>query len=394
MTKCRICGEEDCEAHRYAIGRRISNKEFVGSSPPEIFVGRWNYPNVYAGILAPEEQGDTEILTSHEQWHNEKFSIEKIASLRNQLIYGRTQQHISKAREKNKFTEVMHEIAMTHKSVATEFRLKKPIHRHTENHAITPLITKAAPVEHVALQENAPVKQKVDYLVNDTEVKSTIAMQELERANIKTSSIMKLLSAGLLGRKTARKLVPTRWSITAVDDTLSKKKLENIRLYQELHEIQLFNAEYLGNHYEFLLLPGAYAFEVIEISLANQGVWQDYESNFPRKTYADSVTGAYYANRLALTEYLEKIKRQAQCLVLREIRPEYNAPCGVGILRETSREAFTKKHETAPTLKEIFEVIQSRLKQPVTNYSSKSWILKNYGIQKKLIEFLGSKPSR
>ncbi len=350
-------------------------------------MGRWNYPNVYTGILAPEEQGNTELLASHEQWHKQKLSIKEIASLRNRLIYGRTQQHIAKARERNQFTEVLHEIAMTHKSVATEFRLQKPLGKHKENHPTTPLIAKAAPVEHVQLQENAPVKQKIDYLVNDTDVKSTVAMQELQKAGIQTSSIMKLLSAGLLGRKTARKMVPTRWSITAVDDTLSKKKLEKIRLNKELGEIRLVHAEYLGNHYEFLLLPGTYAFEVIEISLTNQGVWQDHESNFPRKTYADSVTGAYYANRLALTEYLEKIQRQAQCLVFREIRPEYDAPCGVGILRETSREAFESPYETFNTLQEAFTQIQTRLKQPIANYTERSHLLKSYGKQKKLFEF-------
>ena len=36
---------------------------------------------------------------------------------------------------------------------------------------------------------------------------------------------------------------------------------------------------------------------------------QDYEGFNGRKEYADDVTGAYYANRLALVEYLEKIKR-------------------------------------------------------------------------------------
>lgn len=388
MAKCRICGQEECERHLYSIGRVSTKKEFTGSSPPEIFVGRWNYPNVYTGILAPEEQGNTELFASHEQWHKKKLSINEIASLRNKLIYGRTQQHIAKARERNKFTEVMHEIAMTHKSVSTEFKLKKAIHRHAENHATTPLITRAAPVEHVILQENAPVKPKVDYLVNDSDVKSTIAMTELQEAGIQTSTIMKLLSAGLLGRKTARKLVPTRWSITAVDDTLSKQKLEKIRLFQELGEIRLFTAEYLGNHYEFLLLPGTYAFEVIEISLTNQGVWRDYESNFPRKNYADSVTGAYYANRLALTEYLEKIQRQAACLVFREIRPEYDAPCGVGILRETSREAFANPHETFPTLQATFEAIQKRLHLPITTFTAKSQLLQHYGKQKKLTEFL------
>lgn len=387
MSLCKICGTEDCSEHQFSLGRIVPLRTFAGSSPPELFVGRWNYPNVYTGVLAPQEYGDTELLASHEKWHKLKLSIAEIGNLRNRLVYGRTQQHIHKAREKGTFTRAFHEIAMTHKSVATEFKLKKPIHKHTENHTTTPLITRAAPIDHIQLQENAPVKPKVDYLVNDTDAKSTAAMSELYKGGIATSAIMKLLSAGLLGRKTARKMVPTRWAITAVDDSLSKQKLVAIRNYKELQEIRLFHAEYLGNHYEIILLPGTYAFEVIEISMASQGVWHDYESNLPRKNYADSVTGAYYANRLALTEYLERIQRQAACLVLREVRPEYSAPCGVGILRETTREAFTNDYDRCDTLQEAFAKIQQRLQLSITQFTEKSWLLKNYGKQKKITEF-------
>lgn len=384
---CKICGEPNCKKHSILLGKPIPIKEFSGSTPPEIFVGRWNYPNVYTGILAPQEHGDTQILSSSEKWHKQKLPIHAILKLRNQLIYGRTQNNIKKAVLKTKFLSTMQEIAMTHKSTGAEFKLKKPISKHDEKETRVPLISNAAQVESVRLEENAPVKKKIDYLVNDTDVKSKTALIELEKSGINNYSMIKLLSAGLLGLKKNRKLVPTRWSITAVDDALSKEKLKKIRYYPEIKEISVFNAEYLGNHYEFLLLPDKYSFEVIEISMKNYGVWHDHETFFPRKKYADSVTGAYYANRLALTEYLEKIKRQARCLVLREIRPEYYAPLGVGILRQISREAFAQTPETFPTLKEALHLIQNRLRQTITNFTRKSILLENYGKQKKITDF-------
>ncbi len=387
--RCKTCGEYNCKEHEFIVGKTVNLTEFSGSSPPEIFVGKWNYPNVYTGILSPPEYGDNKIMSSPELWHKNKLPISNIMEHRNQLIYGRTQSNIKKL--ETRFLGVMKEIAMTHKSIATEFHLKKPVKKVNHPDARVPLISRAAPVENVKLEENAPVKPKIDYLVNDTEVKSAIAIQELAKSKINTSNIIKILSAGLLGIKKNRRLVPTRWSITAVDDTLSKNKLEKVKEYQEISEFQVFHAEYIGNHYEFLLLPDKYSFEVIEMrtNYNETGVfWQDYETFFPRKKYADNVTGAYYANRLALVEYLEKIKRQAQCLVIREIRPQYYAPCGVGILRETSREAFTKQPEKFNTLKEALESIQSRLRQPITNYTNKSWLLTNFGKQKKLFEFI------
>lgn len=385
--KCKICGEENCKKHSFLIGKPIPIKEFSGSSPPEVFVGKWNYPNVYTGILAPQEHGETSVMSSPELWHERKLQIPSILSMRNKLIYGRTQKNIYKPYDK-KFLPTMQEIAMTHKSVSTEFKLQKPVSKNPERESRAPIIPKAAPVESVRLQENAPVKKKVDYLVADKELKSAPALVELHKSGIENSSLIKILSAGLLGLAKNRKLVPTRWSITAVDDTIAKEKLARIRYYQEISEFEVRTAEYLGNHYEFLLIPEKWSFEVIEITLNSAGVWQDFESFFPRKKYADSVTGAYYANRLALTEYLDKIKRQCACLVIREIRPEYTAPLGVGILRQTSREAFSLQGKKFPSLKEALTDIQSRLKQPVTNYTKKSILLANLNKQKKLNEFL------
>jgi len=386
---CKTCGEEDCDKHNFFVGRPVKIQNFSGSTPPEIFVGKWNYPNVYTGILAPQEIGDTTIMSSPEEWHKNDLSISQITKYRNQLIYGRTQSNIKKL--ETRFLGVMKEVAMTYKSVATEFHLKKPVTANKEQDDRSPLIQKAAEIEKANLQENAPVKPKVDYLVNDKETKSATAIQELHKSNTETSTIIKILSAGLLGLKKNRKLVPTRWSITAVDDTISKNKLERIKQYQEISEYLVFTAEYLGNHYEFLLIPDSFSFEVIEISIKNpfsQAVWQDYETIFSRKKYAESVTGAYYANRLALTEYLESIKRQATCIVMREIRPQYYAPCGVGILRETGREAFKNKSRSFNTLDEALKDIQSRLKQPISNYTNKSIILKMKKTQSKLSSFI------
>jgi hypothetical protein len=385
MAYCRICSEENCKKHGFLLGKTITLKEFSGSSPPEIFVGRWNYPNVYTGILSPQEYGDTQILSSAELWHQNKLPISEVLSFRNKLIYGRTQSNIKKVN--SNFLSVFKDIAMTHKSIATEFKLRKPITANREKETRVPLIPKAADIERVRLQENAPIKPKIDYLVNDISAKAATAIIELDKSGIATHAIQKILSAGLLGLKTNRKLVPTRWSITAVDDTLSKEKLKKIRFYHEIPEIQVFNAEYIGNHYEFILLPDKYSFEVIELALQSGGIWHDFETFFPRKKYADNVTGAYYANRLALCEYLEKIKRQAQCIVMREVRPEYYAPLGVGILRETSRAAFQQPPERFPSLQDALQSIQSRLKQPISNYTNQSVLLKTFSKQKRLTDF-------
>lgn len=368
---------------------------FSGNSPPEIFVGRFNYPDINAGILSPDSSEESEEYSFPEIWHENKYSIDTILTNRSKLIYGKFKTQIKKARTSDRFLNLMQEISMAYKSVSTEFFLRKPPQMRLEINKHLPLIGNPAPLQYARLQENPKVKPKVDYLVSDTEAKAATAIKELYKANIQISNINKILSAGLLGLKTQRRLVPTRWSITAVDDTLSKFLLEKIRYYPEISEILLFNAEYNGNHYEIILLPDKFSFEVLEAeisgSLWNQtghvSIMKDYELFHGRKQYADEVTGAYYANRLALAEYLEKTKKQATAIFIREVGPEYYAPLGVGILREVTREAFQKPNEKFNTIEEALNQAQTRLRIPITNWTNHSVLLKEFGKQKRLSQW-------
>jgi hypothetical protein len=235
---------------------------------------------------------------------------------------------------------------------------------------------------------------KVDYLVGDSDAKSLDAVDELYRSKIEISHIQKLFSTGLLGMKKNRKMVPTRWSITAVDDILGKEILKKVRYYPQLGDFQLFSEYYNGNHFEILFLPGNFEFEVIEVAFSGS-LWNeagtefchDYESFFGRTSYASEVVGAYYADRLATTEYLEKIKRQAKVVVFHEEREEYYAPVGVGIIREAIRRAMQKQPEIFATKEEALEKMKSRLKLSFNEYLKKSIVLKNYGKQKRIWEF-------
>ena len=271
--------------------------EFSGSSPPEIFIGKFNYPNVFAGILAPPVYGATEKLSMPEAWHAENASIQDILGYRSRMIYSRFISGIksprSGSRQQNKLLDIMQEISLADKAVDARFELKKKPSFKMDIDSHTPLIGNPAPLKSAKLESNPHVEKKVDYLANDTDVKSTIAINELYKANIPVSNIIKILSAGMLGLRIQRKLVPTRWAVTATDDAISKKLLENIRHYQQISSYLLFSADYLGNHYNILLMPGCWSFEVIEASAKgyfgqgqnpdNIATWQDYEFFHGRK---------------------------------------------------------------------------------------------------------------
>lgn len=91
--------------------------------------------------------------------------------------------------------------------------------------------------------------------------------------------------------------------------------------------------------------------------------------------------------RLPLTEHLMKIQRQASVLIFREIKPEYYAPLGVGIVRETAKRTFSNLPKHFNTIEEVLSDMQTRIETPIETIKQKSWLLSNYGKQKTIFDF-------
>lgn len=389
--KCKgkgLCGKPCRILNKFIDNAPKPKLHFSGKSAPELFVGRIGYPYINSGILAPSENDNISNFATAEEWSANNFSVENILRLRGQLIYGKAKTHI---KINDKLKQVTQELALSSRPVSTEFFLKKkPTLNFTIDKIFQPM-TNPAPIRKVILEENPKVPKKVDYITSDYDVKATTALEELYKSNIKVDHLQKLLSIGLLGTKIKRRMVPTRWSITATDDTISKQQLAKIRYFPEINQITLFSGNFVGNYIEALFLPGHFSFEAIEAWIAGNvfeneitQITQDYEGFNGRKKYAFEVTGGYYAMRLALTEYLTKIKHQATVLIFREIRPEYYAPLGVGIVRESTRRTFNNQPKYFDSIEDALKDIQSRIMISINQIKEKSWVLKNYGKQKSL----------
>lgn len=365
-------------------------EHFSGSSPPEIFVGRVDYPTIFCGVLSPNEKGNTSEMSMPEEWVEKNLDIDEILKHRSKLIYARNKTNIKSSSNMKKLIQ---DLALTSKSTSTEFFLEKKPSSSFSSSKIHSIMANPAPLKKAIIEDNLSVPRRVDSLVSDYDAKSLTAINELYQSKIQVSHIQKLFSSGQLGVKKDRKMVPTRWSITAVDDMIGKEILDKIKYYPQLNDFELFSEYYNGNHFEILFLPGNFEFEVIEVGFSGScgnlktSFVQDYESHFGRKTYASNVVGAYYADRLATTEYLEKIKKQAKILIFHEEREEYYAPLGVGIIRETIRRAMKKTPERFSSLNEALEKMKMRVKFDWDKYLENSKILKDYGKQKSLFEF-------
>lgn len=368
-----------------------SAKDFTGTSPPAIFVGRYGYPKVFVGVLSPPihmENENAVMLDSPERWYASRVTIENILNFRGQMIYSRFKAPIQ--RPSGNLVQSMQELSMVKRPTDVEVQLKKQPKFNMRFDTYAKPIGNPAPLEKVRLTENPKIERKVDYITSDVDMKAQDAVTKLYKYNVPVSRIQKIFSSGMLGVNFQRKFVPTRWGITAVDDILSKSVIERVKQHQQLGEIRLFNNEYLGNHYEILLIPSAYEYELVEaweVDSPRPMFGSDYEPFWLRKDYASHTHGAFYSGRLAAGEYLDRIKRQAAVLIVREVRPEYYAPLGIWQLRETVRGAFNKPYESFGTIEHAIQQINSRLLIG-SKWIRKSKLIRNLKQQTKIKQFL------
>jgi DNA repair protein NreA len=219
-------------------------------------------------------------------------------------------------------------------------------------------------VERAQLTENVRVERPIERIVSDTDLRASEGLVELYRGGTDLNQLERILSAGMLGLEKGRRLVPTRWSITATDDQVGQDLIPRVLALPTLDKPTVHFGERFGNRFFVLLLPRVWGFDSIEAWLkgnfwsrdAASIVEADWEDHTGRTTYA-ATAGGYYATRLSVLEHLLAIGRQATAIVLREITDAYTTPLGVWVVRETCKLALASKplvfEDTASALRHI-----------------------------------------
>jgi hypothetical protein len=391
------CGKDCIILESYkrksSFASKIKNKSFEGSFPPSIFVSWHNYPKIdVAPLCASFFSEEVKLLDEPENWFS--FPQEKIIEMRDSLMQLRKKFNAFSALNPSRELSLIQETVLSSVPVSASIELNKILSYRLSFDSFSFPLGPKAELKKFLLNENPKIPRKVDYITSDTDLPSSEALIELYFSNLSVNSLQKILSVGLLGLKRKRRLLPTRWSITAVDELISRKLTEKIKLFKELDCIQLFESSYLNNRFFVLLIPGCWAFEQLEAWKPNS-VWikegstkviSDFESFRGRKDYASNVAGAYYSARLAVTEFLFKKKRQAKALVFREIG-DYGIPLGSWLIRESVRDALKKNPLCFSDIELALKFISSRLAVSLKRYLSHCNLLNELN-QKKLSFFV------
>jgi len=369
----------------------IDSTYLEGSSPPSVFVGRFNYPKVFVGPMIPPQHGDTSFMDTPELWIGK--SIQEIVDFRFQLVRGKYLTNVKNF--KGKIIERTREIALAENSPDAEVEFKsKPIGRialHSEVQPFGP----SAPLISLDVG-NYGFNKKIEKAFYDTDLKSVNAVINLYKKGVLVSKIQKAFSVGAFGLEKNRRFVPTRWSITAVDDTISKNLIEYTKTYPLINEFRIYDYTNLDNRWIVLMIPREWSYELIEAwypkTLWNpEGkeieIFGSHEFYDGRKDYAE-IGGCYYAARLATNELLNKERRQAGVVILREAHPGYIMPVGVWNVRESVREALKTKPMKFPSLNESLNYASKKLDIPIKTWMENSEIIKDTIQQKRITDFV------
>jgi len=332
----------------------ISSDIMIGSTPPSLFVGQYGYPNVRIGPMISSQCNDTTILAKTELWAGRK--LEEIAGYRLSLVLGT--KSINVRDTSGRFVRDLQVLAMSKSPAESEAVFEKNrlidtdlMKEYCIDFGITPF-GPTAPLKAFKIGSFS-TDQRIEKAYCDSDLPAVDAIMKLYLNGVETSVVERVLSLGMLGLKKKRKLVPTRWSISATDDMISSTLAKKIEANSIIDYFEVTRYSHLANDYSVILIPEeVWRFEMLESWFSTTGQISrsgDYE--YARKfQHNPTIAGSFFASRLAVAEHLAHRQKRAAAIVLREIHPEYVIPLGVWQIREGVRESLKRPPQKFETL--------------------------------------------
>jgi DNA repair protein NreA len=360
-------------ANMYIPSQEVGTK-LDGSSPPSVFIGSWNYPKVYAGPMIAPLHGDTIIMDRPESWIPEKKTQEDIIRYRINLIRGK--RPVKATHLQGRYIEKLMDISLSASSIESEVQFCHTPKGMSFSDEHTPF-GPSAPLESLEIN-SAKWDQNLEKVYYDGDLLAGDALAYLHQKGLPFSSIQKAFSMGTMGTRKRRRLVPTRWSITACDSTLANRLLHKVREHDLIDCCQVREFSSLNNYYAVLLLPTVWQYEWMEAFVHILGneelIFSDYENSWGKKGYS-RVGGCYYSCKMAVLEALAREKKQAGAIILREAYSGY-VPLGVFNVRENVRNAMLEKALPFEDMKRALWYICGKLQMPLKKFIVQSDLLK------------------
>ncbi len=397
--KCRgtkyLCGLTYCPLlievkASLSMGTYFKGRSLDGASPPSVYIGWRNYPRVTVSLVSPPFRGNTSNLDLPESWLD--MRLEDLIGMRLSLVRAATSLSTYVTDIQSRSIELVIDVALSEKPVDVSVVFSKPPRSEV---LFDPYIPPMGPVG-VAKEVNVGntrYGRHVEKVFNDTDLKASNAIIYLYTSGVPVSRIARVLSVGALGLGKSRKLVPTRWAITATDKVISDYLVSRIKQYPPINEVRVHSFKVSNNLFVAILIPSStWLFEWLEAWFPGT-TWNrysphviiegDYEGPSGRSTYP-GIGGCYYASRLAVAEYLSRLRRKAAVVVLREVYEGFNINIGVWFVRECVRKLLSSSPKKLVSINEVRKELNELTRLGYSTWVRKSFILRKYLLNRSL----------
>ncbi len=349
-------------------------KEMEGSSPPSVFIGSWNYPDVYAGPMIAPQHGDTMIMDMPESWIAGNHTQEEIIGYRLSLVRGKSM--VNAGDLTTRYIEKLQEITLSSSSIESDVSFSSVPTGTNFSEEHTPFGPSAG-IERFEI-ESGRYDSKLEKVFYDTDLRSSEAITGLHQQGVPFSSIQKAFSVGTMGIDRNRHLVPTRWSITACDTMIGDRLLTEVKKNSVIDTFRVHQFSSLHNNYAVILMPTGWQYEWSEAFLKVLGneelVFSDHEG-YKKKTEYSHLGGCYYSCKMAVLEALSRQQEQAGAIILREAHRGY-VPMGVFNVRENVRSAMMQQPQEFEDIRSALTHISESFCLPMTRFIKEGELLR------------------
>jgi len=394
----RLCGKDRCPLmiKFYSQSKTLpllSTKDLEGCSPPAVFVGRFGYPKVDIGPLVPPEFGDTSIMDKPEHWVGK--SIDEIVDMRFRLVRGKYRIDATDFKSAGRIVDNIQELALTERPLEVEANFtQKPRGRVILDDEVQPF-GPSARMEKMTIG-NPHFERNLEKSFYDTDLRAVEAVVNAYKNGTLISEIQKAFSVGTMGVDKRRRFVPTRWSITAVDDMIGKNLLKTTKFNNTIDEFRIYQWEQLDNRWCVMFMPCTWRFELIEAWYPNT-TWNptgrdieiisSHEFYDGRSDYAE-IGGCYYASRMAVNELLIEEGKTAGVVIFREAHPGYVMPVGVWNVRENVRAALKTQPYKYDNLDTALNHVDNVMDIDKKTWIHNSGVLRDFMTQRRIEDYL------
>ncbi|MCI4396087.1 MAG: hypothetical protein JHC28_00815 [Thermoprotei archaeon] len=392
-----MCGLRECPLLARSRGvfkaysSVVEKLDIAAPSPPSAIVGERGYPLVPLIYNIVPESGieNASLYDNPKLWHG-RLGLKEIVELRSSLLGG-----ILKVRVSDPWKLYEKEISLAAVSLSpieTEARFRRPPTLKLSFDSVLRPNGLLSPAEKIKVNSSPKLDKNLERMIWD-DVLAKDALVELFLKGTDVYLLERALSLGLLGKRNNKKLVPTRWAITAVDDTISEFIKRKIQEFKVINEINVFSGEYLYNKFVIVLIPGTYEGAWIEI-WHPKSIWAMNSSEAEVMISVDTIRegplppdGGFSAARLGVLEYLFNKRKTAKFIIIREVFPEYIVPVGNWHIRETVRNALKSTPTTVADYNELANVVEQKINSKVGVNLFKE-MLKKMISQKSILDYL------